>query len=258
MHLTSNTVLGLNLCLLGMISCMVSAATLPIVTSRPSVSDTTTTVPPDRLQWEIGTTYTLTQTNKQWTAPETLIRYGIDPSTELRLGLPSYSRASTQTPHLDGFSDSYIGVGYRLRVIEGVDTTLVSLLNLPTGGGGLSHQSVDPQLRLAWSKTVGEALSIGGQLDYLVRSNAASSNTLTPGFMATYGFSPKTAGFLEWAGTFTAYGDSSQIIQIGLTHLLDDTHQIDGRIGLGLTTNAPDLQIGFGYAFATPGNSPRP
>ena len=65
------------------------AAAAPIVTDRPAVTDSSVVVPPGSLQAENGFAETVSQGQRTFDGPETLLRLGVALKTELRLTAPA-------------------------------------------------------------------------------------------------------------------------------------------------------------------------
>ncbi len=59
--------------------------------------------------------------------------------------------------------------------------------------------------------------------------------------------------FVEYVGTFPTIGRNSQLINTGGGYHLDDRHQIDFHVGIGLDRNTPNYIFGVGYSFRLDG-----
>ena len=55
--------------------------------------------------------------------------------------------------------------------------------------------------------------------------------------------------FVEHVGDFPSNGRNSQLINSGGGYRIDDHHQIDFHVGVGLDRNAPAYIFGVGYSF---------
>src|SRR5262249_24029158 len=122
----------------------------PISTSRPSFTDTGTTVPQGSLQAENGATYTNNRDNTfSWTVPETLLRLGLTDNTEFRFITPDFNFVGEDRPgnivnnsgnpsvgfshHIANFGDLSVGFSHHIAAPGKTDVALVPMLNLPTG-----------------------------------------------------------------------------------------------------------------------------
>lgn len=239
-----------------------TAPTIPqISTSRPSVTDTSTTVPQGSLQSENGATYTHSRIGtKQWTLPETLLRLGVTDNTEFRFNVPNYinvTKDSTAAPTVSGannFGDIQVGISHHVVVPAQIDVAIIPLLNIPTGAQNVSSQGLDPEFRIAASKNIGK-FSLGSQFNtrWSTWKNASAPVTFTPTFIVYYNFIPKFNGFLEWAGTIPTSGRINQIAQSGILYRPTPRQQFDVRVATGLNNISPSILVGFGYSFRIDG-----
>ena len=137
------------------------AAFSPIVTDRPAVTDSSIVVPPGSLQAENGLTDTVSH-GHTLDAPETLLRFGVAPKTELRLTAPDYFG---QVGMSSGFGDLTIGVKQQLGPTPGrFDVSLVVALSLPTGASAFSSHGHDPLVQLPWSRELSSKWTAAGML----------------------------------------------------------------------------------------------
>jgi hypothetical protein len=59
-------------------------------------------------------------------------------------------------------------------------------------------------------------------------------------------FGERSFLFVEYVGNFPDIGRSSQLINSGGGYRIDDHHQIDFHVGIGLDRNAPNYIFGVG------------
>jgi hypothetical protein len=121
-------------------------APLTITTDRPAVTDSSAVVPSGAFQAENGLLETGNQ--GQWTLdfPETLIRVGIAPGTELRFTAPDYFSDSLTSAGLrSGFGDLSLGVKQQLHSgPDGFEVAAIVTLSFPTGAAAISSHGYDP------------------------------------------------------------------------------------------------------------------
>jgi hypothetical protein len=67
-------------------------------------------------------------------------------------------------------------------------------------------------------------------------------------------FGERSFLFVEYVGNFPDIGSSSQLINSGGGYRIDDHHQIDFHVGIGLDRNAPNYIFGVGYSFRFDGS----
>jgi hypothetical protein len=66
-------------------------------------------------------------------------------------------------------------------------------------------------------------------------------------------FAERSFLFLEYVGDFPSNGRNSQLLNSGGGYRIDDHHQIDFHVGVGLDRNAPNYIFGVGYSFRLDG-----
>jgi hypothetical protein len=119
--------------------------TIPaIATDRPDVTDAATVVPRGSLLVENGVTFTRDHGQPLLDGTQSLIRFGVTPRTELRLGVPDYAAALGSTPDASGFGDSSVGFKQQLGPLLGqVELAVIAGVSLPTGARGVSSGGYD-------------------------------------------------------------------------------------------------------------------
>jgi hypothetical protein len=96
------------------------AASITITTDRPAIADSSAVVPNGVFQAENGLLDTVNQARRTLDFPETLIRFGIGPSTELRFTAPDYYQDSVAPSRpRSGFADLVLGVKQQLHGVPG-------------------------------------------------------------------------------------------------------------------------------------------
>lgn len=230
-----------------------------IATSRPSFTDTWLTVPQGSFQMESGATYTdFSGLTKSWTVPESLLRLGITPNTEFRMTTPNYTNLwgdAAESSLINHFGDISVGLSHHFKLPGKVDMTLIPLVNLPTGANLASSNSVDPQVRMSFGRVMSPKLTLGGHLDtrWNTGQQAAADVVFNQTAIAYYTFNSKWCGFLEYSGFYPTQGSVTLFAQSGLLYLLTPHQQLDVRVARGLTSDSPDILVGFGYSFRVDG-----
>jgi Putative MetA-pathway of phenol degradation len=222
-----------------------------LLTDRPDFTETSFVVPLRRLQIEGGFTYADGADGEHaFNAPELLLRYGIAPRTELRLGLPDYVRVRGNGRRVGQFGDTYLGFKQQLGPPGArYGVALIPAVTLPTGGSQLTSDHVDPEIVLAWSRDLSAAWSVGGLLGYARPTEDGSRNGI---FFPTVSFghalSDRWGTFFEWGAEFPERGGDVHFLHNGYTYALRSNSQLDVHFGVGLTRAAPDFFIGAGFA----------
>lgn len=251
------------LCLLVPTASLSARAQDTIATDRPGLAFSPLVVPQGALQIELGLPQvtrtrfdsgTATGTSTLVDTP-TLLRYGVVPRLEVRLGASLYNRASLslgggETDATTGVGDAEVGVKY--QAIAGTDgvlpnLSLVGSVILPTGADGFT--AVDPVVTanavagLALPSGVGATLVAGATLP--TADGASASGTLVG--LVGRSITPTVSGYVE-AGVFPTDGATPVLAGAGLAVLVTPTVQLDAFVDAGLTDAAPDLVGGVGVS----------
>jgi hypothetical protein len=223
-----------------------------LLTDRPDFTETSFVVPRRALQIEGGFTYADGSRGEHtFNAPELLLRYGLAPRTELRLGLPDYVRVRGNGQRVGQIGDTYLGVKQQLGPPGArYGLALIPAVMLPTGGSRLTSNHVDPEMVVAWSRDLSKNWSVGGDLGYAWPTEEGRRNeTFFPTVSFGHALSDRWDTFFEWAAEFPARGGDVQLLHHGYTYALRSNSQLDVHFGVGLTRAAPDFLIGAGFAF---------
>jgi len=220
-----------------------TGTTSPISTDRPAVTDSSVVVPQGSLQAENGIEVTWLGSNRSWDLPETLVRVGVAPTTELRLTAPDYFSGV-----VSGFGDTAIGVKQQL-LARGFDVSLVVSLSLPTGAGAISSHGYDPFVQLPWSRSLSKNWTVAGMLSVYWPTEAGRRNTTGEStFLFDRQLTNRWDAFVEYAGDFPERGGPRHLLHIGAAFKPSPSQQIDVHLGAGLSAAAGDF-LGAGYSF---------
>jgi hypothetical protein len=221
-----------------------------IITDRPSVTNTPETVPKGMIQVENGVRATADQSQTTVTFPETLVRFGVLSSTELRLTAPVYSHdANTPEGVRSGFTDLALGLQQRLYKSEGLTLAVILTLNLPTGSAAISGPHYEGSLQIPWSLELSEKWIVGGM--FSVYSRLPNGLFRTTG-QSTFEVNRKFGSwdvFGEYIGNFPAAGSPLHSVRTGVMYDITPNQQLDFSIGVGVSGAASNHSAGFGYSF---------
>jgi hypothetical protein len=223
-------------------------AASPISTDRPAVTDSSVVVPVGSLQAENGFTETASQGQQIFDGPETLLRFGLTSSTELRLTAPDYFG---QPGMSSGFGDLIVGMKQQLGTMPGgFDVSLVVSLSLPTGAHAISSHGYDPFVQLPWSHSVSSNWTAAGMFSVyfpteLGRRNVTGETT----FLMDRQLTKTWDAFAEYVGDFPQQGGPRHLAHFGTAYKPTPHQQLDLHVGLGLSSAAVDHLIGVGYSF---------
>jgi len=219
----------------------------PIATDRPAVTDSSVVVPPGSLQFENGFADTVSQGQQTFDGPETLLRFGVGPKTELRLNVPDYFG---QVGANSGFGDLAIGVKQQLGPSAGFDVSLVLSLSLPSGASAISSHGYDPSAQLPWSRSLSPNWTAAGMLSVYWPTEGSRRNvTGETTFLMDRQLTKTWDAFVEYAGDFPQEGGPRHLLHVGTAYKPTPHQQIDLHVGVGLSAAAVDHFVGVGYSF---------
>ena len=225
----------------------------PIVTDRPTVTNSSVVVPDGSFQLENGFLNTDHGQNIA-DAPETLIRFGVAKKTELRLYVPDYYYNVTAGGGPgSGFGDLAVGVKQQLGPTKGgFDVSATVFLSFPTGAVRVTSGGYDPGLQVAWSHGLSAKWTAAGMLS-LYGPTVDHSHDLTgeATFFVDRALAPTWDAIVEYVGDFPERGGSRQFVQFATELRVGKLQhqQIDLHFGVGITPAAPYHFIGVGYSF---------
>jgi hypothetical protein len=108
-------------------------------------------------------------------------------------------------------------------------------------------------LQIPWSLEIGGGWTLNGMETGFFAPEAAAKFTYQSTLVVEKELSERAFVFVEYIGTFPANGSNSQIINSGAGYRIDNNHQIDFHVGIGLDRNAPAYIVGMGYSFRLDG-----
>jgi hypothetical protein len=234
--------------LLVYVSASSSEAQDEINTDRPDLSGTV--VPKGSLQLENGLGWTSDNGRATLDGTESIVRLGLISSGELRVGLPDYygywvRDAST------GFSDILIGWKQQLMGSSsgGFQLSVAPGLSLPTGSRGLTSGGIDPQLGVAWSKSIDSRWSTSG-VQYLYYPTEGSRHFLQGETVLGIerDLNRTTNVYIEYQGYYGHFG-STNMVELGAAYRRRPNYQWDFLFGAGRDQGAAEVSIGIGFSF---------
>lgn len=224
------------------------AQEVELITDRPDFTESPVVVPQGSIQVELGGTAETSNSFTTLALGETLVRYGIIGSLELRLGAPSRISGDVDT---EGWNDASIGLKWELGTIADTwEIGLIGTLSLPTGSDDFTSDAVDPSFIFAVGGPLTEKVSLGTQVQggYGTFGDERLfdwGGTVVLGIPLTQ----KIGGFAELAFTIPEEGSAQTVVHGGLTLAVGRLGQIDIHGGVGVTEAAPDSFFGAGFSF---------
>ena len=232
---------------------------------RPDFTESTSTVARGAMQLEGGflaTAHALT--GGSWhsiSAPLALLRIGLTRRLELRLGEEGFKRETSSSGDVrerhSGYADTSVGMKVRL-LREGPlrpAVSVVASLSLPVGSSYFSSGSPDPEVKLAWSKSLPRGFDAGGNLNFGWRtggprwaSERAASLSVSHRLFA--GFRAYTE--IYRASPVEADEAAHVVLDGGVSRPLGVDAQIDAEVGHTLRARTPGWFLGVGFAIRRP------
>jgi len=226
--------------------------TEPIATDRPAVTDSSAVVPSGVFQAENGALYTDNQGHGTLDLPETLIRVGIGPSTEVRFTVPDYyGSAVIRGGMASDFGDLAVGIKQQLRTAQGgFEVAAVVSLSFPTGAAAISSHGYDPSFQVPWSRPLSANWTVAGMLSVYVPTVDGSHMVVGEStILLDRQLTKAWDAFTEYAGDFPQAGGPRHLLHFGTAYKIRPRQQIDLHVGVGLSAAAVDHFAGIGYSF---------
>jgi Putative MetA-pathway of phenol degradation len=225
----------------------------PIETDRPDVTNSSVVVPAGSLQNENGVDTSrdrganiLSGTNSRW-------RLGIAPCLEALVDLPNYV-TTFRGSGPSGFGDVAPAVKWQLSPLPGkFDLSVTVGAALPTGATGIAGPGVQPYVQIPWSIALGNGWALTGMETNFFTPLLDAKFTYQSTLVIEKEIAERAFLFVEYVGDFPSNGRNSQLINSGGGYRIDDHHQIDFHVGVGLDRNAPAYILGVGYSFRIDG-----
>lgn len=232
-----------------------------IDTDRPSVTPTTSTVPPNYIQAENGLALTKESSGRSFNVPQTQLRLGLLPRAELRFAVPNYLLVQGVHPAVSGVADMSVGAKIRIGPLPGrFDLTVIPGFTVPTGSKSLTSNAVDPFVQIVAGRKLSENWTIRSAQGVFIRTEAEESQNqgevpsvdknvvYQPTCDLIRKLGPKGDCFVEYVGNFQRSARSNQIIDAGALYRFRRNQQLSARFGFGVTSAAPTAFVEFGYS----------
>jgi hypothetical protein len=219
-----------------------------IVTDRPDFTESTDTVPLGWIQVENGYTYTRVDNTSTHSLGEGLIRVGLTPTTELRIGFPNYHVSGVQR----GLSDAELGIKWALRHQENAipATSLILASSFPTGASDFRDDELQFAAKLCMGWDLTPQWAVAANLNYDASGNGEDRfNPLSSSLSFGYSLTDSVGLFAEYYGFYPQEknGGAAHTLNGGITLLITPDIQMDARVGKTLSDDS--WFIGAGTAF---------
>ncbi|MDQ7040103.1 MAG: transporter [Rhodothermus sp.] len=216
------------------------AQTPALTTDRPGIGVGSGVVPRATLQFEGGFAYERAPHFNGYSFGQTLVRYGLTPLVELRMGFPSYRiehyrRNVEQT----GFEDPLVGFKVALRGSANLRVPSMAILfelRLPVGNRDFQAPSTQPIATLALDWPLFPQLSLssnGTVMSYWIAGRRTDEGLLTVTLNVTLSEVLPSTVYFGYAQRFIP-GQNQHYLESGLALLLTPDLQFDINSGIGL------------------------
>ena len=225
----------------------------PLVTDRPSFTESAAVVGPGRLQVEGGFTFTRNGEQNSHTLGEFVFRLGLVKRLEARLVVNPLSVVGRPGRYETNGPDD-ITFGARVKLVEaprGIvpQFSIQGAAVVPVKDD--ERPNVAPALVLAAAWNLSDDLSLGSNLGWTyggVSEDRFSSFSASLLFGVSLG--KRWGTYAEYYG-FVRTGDhpNENFVDAGVTFLVTPNFQLDGRIGTGFEDPRPNYFAGIGASF---------
>ena len=244
----------------------------PLSSDRPGMTTSPNVVPPCHPQIELGWTHTENKDDsdtqiKSDQVPNTLLRIGVIPNGEVRIGYNGYTWQSDRPKNgtkssSSGSGDANVGVKYKFLEASGwlPESALLAQLSLPVGADNFTSHQADPSFLLAFTHSLTDFLSFSYNLAAAWQSSEDASSTRHTqsvfNYTANLGLSltDRLGAFVEFYGAIAINPSNipSNAFDGGFTFLILDNFQVDVSGGVGISEAANDWFVGSGLTYRFP------
>lgn len=202
--------------------------TPPLVTDRPTQSLSASTVPNGMFLWETGTLLEITPLVETWNINNSLFRYGVSKSVELR-AYTEVSRATIKSTDEHEVFLRNVQVGLKYRFVNGevqvAYTGHVIFPNSNTVVSDVLDKQVGASNIISLTHPAFGFLSMGYNVGY--KHLGTNTDILLYSFVTSTAFNDNLGFFAEVYGDSFEFNDFSLGMDIGFTYLVCDNLQAD-------------------------------
>ena len=226
-----------------------------IVTDRPSQTEVPTLVSGDYLQLEVGFQREYSNGDMYFQYPSILWKYSFCKSFELRflteyLGFKKID-LNQVVGNEEGFSPLTFGFITQILKQNGLipNLSITSHFTLPyIGNDFFRPNKVVPRFRIVANHALNERFDIFYNFG-MQWGDEFKVPVYMYTFLIAYSLTNKLSMFTELYGYFKQNTKPDNRFDTGFSYLLDDNHQLDLSVGVGISSNYPSNYISIGYSF---------
>jgi hypothetical protein len=225
----------------------------PISTSRLGVAKATGTVARGVVQFEAGYSRGQQDGRTRESFGETLLRVGVGPRTEARIGLSSYQRTVTPAATVEGIGDPSLAVKHRLHdLVGGLPAVAVTVgSTVPIGSDRMGAGAFQPEAGLftEWKLPVGfRGLAMGSFRDAVAAGDRYGLTTLAAG--ARRGLSGRAVAQAEYVHVASTRAGAADVGQLraGAALRVTPSLQLDAWTARSTAAGVHEYLFGLGFA----------
>ncbi|MBL8961077.1 MAG: transporter [Gemmatimonadetes bacterium] len=210
----------------------------PLVTDRPDFTESSETVAPGMAQLESGATVQRVGEETGTTVGEALLRVGLAPRAELRLGFNSYAVVRSPGVRQQGLEDA--SVGAKLGLVNGGGVvpkmSLIVASSVPTGAQTFRADKLQPEMKLTAAWDLSDRVAFSSNLNYSwIRDEFDTVGEVAATGSFGFGLTDKLGLYTEYFGFFPqqAFSPASHYSNLGFTWVFNPNLQLDVRGGIG-------------------------
>lgn len=233
---------------------LASDDTEQIEAERPGFTNGTATVIAGHFQVETGFAFSRDGDTRDMRINDgAQLRYPLNNHSEVRLGLPAYSRQRGGGAQASGFDD--IAISYKNRFVESRKNrpsfAVIAATTLPTGAKSIGARRAQPQVALEAQGDFTDVLSWNADIVYARASGDAGTYGETSGGLTLYYAPDGRLGFFAEVYRISATdlnGGNNNYYDGGVTYLIDNNTQLDLSAGRDFKASHNNYFLAFGIA----------
>jgi hypothetical protein len=231
----------------------------PLIGDRPDHTESPATVFPGRVQVEAGYTLEREGEDTKHVLGEAVVRFGLVPRLEFRLGFPSVELNRESGETAGGLADISLGFKWNLLSPDAEPgwipmLALLGSVSIPTGSADVRAPGAEPEAILAAGWLLTERLALGWNASWAEKEDGDGRfEQFGASAVLSYSLFEPVGVFFEYFGQYPSGSrrEARNFLDAGLTYLISTNVQIDGRFGIGLDGPRPSYFFGTGIVLRT-------
>ena len=223
-----------------------------VVSDRPDYTESSEVIRRGDVQWESGFSWEGSGGVRSSLFGAPLARIGLGKRLELRLSSDGMASERGERGRLRGISDPAVGFKWKIWDERGWLPAfgIIPAVSMPWGKREFSSGHHDPSVKLTWAKDGPVGFALSGNMNFASLSDetgrmSQQAATLSVGHDLGKGF----AGYWE-VYSFSREereGPRVTVFQMGLTHGVGESAQLDVSVARRMTSAGPDWVVSTGF-----------